>query len=138
MLCLFVVNLFQITENGCCLIPFTLRVALENIICYCHSFENNLELKQKFTKYLKKSCCLASDLHFSHKFFPKNAFVRKILSKLSGLFWPLSVNELMLKANARSLACLCIVRTFASGWDLIEFIPLCFSDYRMILIKNEK
>ena len=48
------------------------------------------------------------------------------------------VIALMLKSNARSLACLCIVRTFASGWVLIEFIPLCFSDYRMILIKNAK
>ena len=48
------------------------------------------------------------------------------------------VVALMLKSNARSLACLCIVWTFASGWDLIEFIPLFLSDYRMILIKNAK
>ena len=49
-----------------------------------------------------------------------------------------TVVALMLKSNARSLACLCIVQTFLSGWDFIEFIPLCFIDYRMILIKNAK
>ena len=41
--------------------PFTLRVPLESIVCYSHTFENNLRIKQKFTKYLKYSRCLASD-----------------------------------------------------------------------------
>ena len=31
---------------------FTLRVALRGIVCYFHTFENNLGIKQKFTKYL--------------------------------------------------------------------------------------
>ena len=33
----------------------------ESIVCYSHTFENNLRIKQKSTKYLKESCCLASD-----------------------------------------------------------------------------
>ena len=32
------------------------RVPLENIVCYFHTFVNNLGIKQKFTKYLKESC----------------------------------------------------------------------------------
>ena len=34
--------------------PFTLRVALESIICYSHIFENNLEIKRKLTTCLKR------------------------------------------------------------------------------------
>ena len=67
--------------------PFTLRDTLESIVCYSHTFENNLKIKQKLTKYLKESCCLASDQHFSFKCFPENASVGKIFLKLSGLFW---------------------------------------------------
>ena len=40
--------------------PFTLRVFLENIVSYFHTFENNLGIKQKFSKYLKESCRLTS------------------------------------------------------------------------------
>ena len=36
--------------------PFTLRVPQESIVCYFHTFENNLEIKQILTKYLKESC----------------------------------------------------------------------------------
>ena len=69
--------------------PLTLRVALESDICYSHTFGKNLGIKRKFAKYFKESCCLYSDQHFSFKCFQKNAFVRKIFPKLSGLFWPL-------------------------------------------------
>ena len=69
--------------------PFTLRVSLESIVCYFHTFENNLGIKEKFTKYLKESCCLASDQHFSFKCFSENAFVSEIFPILSGLFLPL-------------------------------------------------
>ena len=65
---------------------FTLRASPESIVCHFHIFEKNFGIKQKFTDYLEKSCCLASDRHFSFKYFPKNAFVRKFLPKLSGLF----------------------------------------------------
>ena len=37
--------------------PFALRVPPESIVCYSHTFENNLGMKEKFTKYLKESCC---------------------------------------------------------------------------------
>ena len=71
------------------LIPFTLESSSRSIICYFHTFGNNLGIKRKFAKYFKESCCLSSDQHFSFKCFEKNAFVRKIFSKSSGLFWPL-------------------------------------------------
>ena len=35
--------------------PFTLRDPLESIVCYFHTFGNNLGIKQKFPKYLKES-----------------------------------------------------------------------------------
>ena len=41
--------------------PFTLRVPLASIVWYFNTFANNLEIKRKFTKYLKYCCCLASD-----------------------------------------------------------------------------
>ena len=68
--------------------PFTLRVPLESIVCYSHTFENNLKIKQKFTKCLKESCSLASDRQFSFICFPENAFVSNIFPNLSDLFWP--------------------------------------------------
>ena len=66
--------------------PLTLRGALETIVCYSHTFENNLGIKRKFTKYLKESCSMASDQHLSFKFLQQNAFVSKIFPKSSGLF----------------------------------------------------
>ena len=42
--------------NPLLLNPFTLRVPQEIIVCYFHTFENNLEIKQILTKYLKESC----------------------------------------------------------------------------------
>ena len=40
--------------------PFTLRLPPESIVCYFHTLENKLGIKQKFIKYLKESCCLTS------------------------------------------------------------------------------
>ena len=40
-------------------------VSLRSIVCFFHAFENNFGIKQKFTKYVKESCCFASDQHFS-------------------------------------------------------------------------
>ena len=34
--------------------PFTLRVPLENSVCYSHTFENNFGIKQKSELYLKR------------------------------------------------------------------------------------
>ena len=67
--------------------PFTLRAPPEPNVCYFHTFDNNLRTKRKFTKYLKESCSLASDKHFSFICFPENAFVSNIFPTLSGLFW---------------------------------------------------
>ena len=69
--------------------PFTLKGTLESIVCYSYTFENNLGIKPKFTKYLKESYCLASDEHFSFKYFHENTFISKIFPKSSGLFWQL-------------------------------------------------
>ena len=44
-----------------CLNPFTLRVPLESIVCYSHTFENNFGIRYKFTKYLKERWCLVYD-----------------------------------------------------------------------------
>ena len=74
---------------GLMLNPFTLRDPLEIIVCYSDTFQNNLRIKQKFKRFLKESCWLTILLHFSLNNFAKNAFVRKIFPKLSGLFWPL-------------------------------------------------
>ena len=69
--------------------PFRVESSFRSIVCYFHTFGNNLGIKRKFAKYFKESCCLSSDQHFSFKCFKKNAFVRKIFPKSSGLFWPL-------------------------------------------------
>ena len=66
--------------------PFTLRVPFECIVCYSHTFENNLVIQQKFAKYLNKSCCVASDKHFSIKCFPKNIYVNRIFPKSPARF----------------------------------------------------
>ena len=65
---------------------FTLRNTLESIVCYSHSFENNLGIKQKLTKYLKESCCLASDQHFSFKCFQKDALYGKYFQNRQASF----------------------------------------------------
>ena len=66
--------------------PFTLKSSSGNIVCYFHTFENNLGLKRNFTKYLKEICFLSSDQHFSFKYFPKNAFVRKYFQNCQASF----------------------------------------------------
>ena len=66
--------------------PLALRVPLESIVCYFHTFENNFGIKRIFTNYLKQSFCLPSDQPFPFKCFQENAFESKILPKLSGLF----------------------------------------------------
>ena len=36
--------------------PFTLRAPPESIVCYFHTFKNNLGIKRKFKKYLMEKC----------------------------------------------------------------------------------
>ena len=79
----------EITLNYCmCTInPFTLRAPQKPNVCYFHTFENNLRTKRRFTKYLKESCILASDKHFSFMCFQENTFRSNIFTNVSGLFW---------------------------------------------------
>ena len=71
--------------------PFTLSLSLERIVCYSHTFEHNLRIKRKFTKYLKESCCLTFLLQiFSKKWFCKEN-ISKIVRPVSAA---LSVNRL--------------------------------------------
>ena len=75
--------------------PFTLKSSSRNILCYFHTFENNLGLKQNFTKYLKEICSLSSDQHFSFKYFQKKCFCKGNISKIfRPLLSALSVNGL--------------------------------------------
>ena len=55
--------------------PFTLRVSQESVVCYSHTFENIFWIKQKFTKDLKESSCLACEHYFAFKCFQENVFV---------------------------------------------------------------
>ena len=66
--------------------PFTLRVPLERIFCYSHIFENYWRIKHKFTKHLKESCCLASNKHFSLKYFSKIASIRRYYQNRQACF----------------------------------------------------
>ena len=51
--------------------PFTLRVPLEIIVCYSNTFENNLELKRNFTKYLERELLI--------NITPSNVFQKQLL-----------------------------------------------------------
>ena len=64
----------------------TLRVSPEIVVWIFNTFDKNFGIKNDFTKYLKESCWLCSDPHFSFKYFSKNAFAWKILPKLSCYF----------------------------------------------------
>ena len=66
--------------------PFTLKSSSRSIVCYFHTFGNNLGIKGKFAKYFKESCCLSSDQMFSKKCFCKeniSKIVRPLLATLS-------------------------------------------------------
>ena len=65
--------------------PLTLAI----VVLISDTFDNNSQVKNDFTKYLKGSGWYCSEKYFSFKYFPKYAFASKILSNLSGCFWPL-------------------------------------------------
>ena len=67
----------------------TQSLNLKSIVCYSDTFEINSGIKRKFTKYLKKGCCLIFRYHFFLKYVPENAFNSEIFPKSSGLFWSL-------------------------------------------------
>ena len=77
--------------------PFTLRGALKTIVCYSHTFENNVGIKWIFTNNLKESCCLASNQHFSFKCFFKICLCKLYIFKIvRPVLAALSANELTL------------------------------------------
>ena len=96
-------SLFNPTLN-----PLTLRVSRYGIVCYFHTFEDNFRMKQKFTKYLKESCCLASDQHLSFKCFQVKAFVSKIFQNHQAFLAALSVDRLI--HPSAKISCLCIFK----------------------------
>ena len=55
--------------------PFTLTLPLESIVCYFHTFENNLWIKLRVTIKLKGSCSLTS----LSNIFPSNIFQKRLL-----------------------------------------------------------
>ena len=61
--------------------PFTLKSSSRSIVCYFHTFGNNLGIKRKFAKYFKESCCLSSDQHFTFKCFQKNVALAWLFQK---------------------------------------------------------
>ena len=63
-----------------------LYISLTIFVWSFDTFENNLEVKHKFTKYLKESCGLEFNQHFSFKYFPKIPFVNEISPKSLGGF----------------------------------------------------
>ena len=52
-----------------------------SVVWTSDTFESNLRMNHKFTNYLKESCGLDFDEHFSFKNFLKIAFVREISLK---------------------------------------------------------
>ena len=57
---------------------------LQIIVCIFDTFENDLEMKNVVTKFLKRSCQYLSDEHFSfiysHKYFGAEIFNENCLS----------------------------------------------------------
>ena len=98
--CVALMPVAEITSLQCNLAlrvvnPFALRGTLELIVCYSYTFENNLGIKRKFNKYLKESCCLASNQHFSFKYFFRKCFCKLNIFKIDRLILAaLSVNGL--------------------------------------------
>ena len=59
---------------------------MTSVVWTRHTFDNNLEMKHKFTIYLKKSCRYSFDEQFSLKYFLNIAFFIEIVPKRSGDF----------------------------------------------------
>ena len=54
---------------------------MARVVWTMDTFENNIGIHHKFTKYFKDSCWLDFDQYFSFKYFLKIGIVREILSK---------------------------------------------------------
>ena len=62
--------------------PFTLRVPAESIVCYFHTFENNLELKRKVHKIFEGKLLFDFWLTFLLQIFSKKCFCWRNISKI--------------------------------------------------------
>ena len=94
-------------REPCCLInPFTLRVPLEGIFCYSHTFENNLGIKLKFTKYLRESCKYGTWSPFLHQILSRRYFCKQNIFKIARpIVAALSVNGLSKIVNSQDVYC---------------------------------
>ena len=72
--------------------PLTLRVPLESIVCYVHTFANNSETKKNSKIFLGELFDIW--LTFLLQIFSKKMLLFEKYLKLSSLFWPLRVNGL--------------------------------------------
>ena len=63
--------------------PLTIHAwkSRQRVVWTCHTFENNFEIKRKYTNYLKETCGLDFVQHSSFKSFLKIPFGRKISQK---------------------------------------------------------
>ena len=59
-------------------VPHVNPIMLNFVVLTCDIFENSFEIKHKLEKYLKGSCKLVYDLHFSIKYILKPTFVKEI------------------------------------------------------------
>ena len=75
------------------LIHSFLELNLKITVCTYDTFENNLGIDYQFEKYLKENCRPSSNQHFSFKYFPKDALVKKIYPKSSGIFFAMYGHE---------------------------------------------
>ena len=97
-------------------------VPLESVVCYSHTYKNNLAIKRKFEIYLNESCCSSSDKHFSFKCFPKKCFVSKNISKIVRLV--LGSSECKLWINPIMLPLyiiICICDTFDDNLRIKDY-----------------
>ena len=115
----------HIHHDKCLLTHSHLRVPLESIVCYAHTFGNNFEIKRNITKYLKESCYVVSDKHFSFIYFPKDAIVRKNICKIIRPFWAaLSVNGLINKYFLQFIFSISILANLNNAYSL-SVINMC-------------
>ena len=63
-----------------------MEISFTSVVWTYGTFVNNFQIQHQFTKYLKESCRLGSEKHYSFKYFLKNTLVRKILLNLLGRF----------------------------------------------------
>ena len=72
------------------LIHSCLELNLKIAVCI---HEDNFEIDYQFEKYFKESCRQSSHQHFSFKYFPKDALLKKIYLKPSDFFFAMYGHE---------------------------------------------